>query len=373
MNGNHATPHETRRYATIDRSLTRSPWRIETPLRALERLGNDLTILDASVTPDELPDVDILVIHNPSSQAEVDLIRGARERGIAVIIDVDDLLRPGLLPAQAKFNRYWAPDRFRREAEAKVRAVLADQSIVDAAPRNDALTHLEHAIQAANALTVATLELAQAYADLTPSIYVLPNCYDDANPLWDVALPERETINIGFLGTEHHGPNLDLLAGAIEPVLDRFSHVRVIEAGQGGLLSRIDAPAERLIQIGWLPFSVFPLVLHQMDIVLAPLVDEPFMRAKSNIRCMTAGLVGAPVVASPVGPYAGYVEHGRNGFFATTPSEWTEHLTTLVADPVLRREIGESNRDCARRYAISANIDRWRAVHDAVLDRHRCA
>jgi glycosyltransferase involved in cell wall biosynthesis len=108
-----------------------------------------------------------------------------------------------------------------------------------------------------------------------------------------------------------------------------------------------------------------------MDIVLAPLVDDPFMRSKSNIRCMTAGLVGAPVIASPVTPYSAYVEHGVNGFLASDSNAWTRSLEQLVCDADLRRSMGEANRTKARQFAMSLNIDRWIEVYDALLSR-RC-
>jgi glycosyltransferase involved in cell wall biosynthesis len=110
-----------------------------------------------------------------------------------------------------------------------------------------------------------------------------------------------------------------------------------------------------------------------MDIVLAPLADHPFMRCKSNIRCMTAGLVGAPVVASPVGPYATYVKDGRNGFLARSPAEWTAALERLVSDPALRQRMGAANRQCARGYAISANLHHWTHLYAGLLGRHRRA
>jgi glycosyltransferase involved in cell wall biosynthesis len=357
---------------TTNRSVTRSPWRVGVPLQALARLGHHTRIVAEDRVAEHLPRADILVLHNPASAELVELVHEARQQGVAVIVDVDDLLLPGLLPTLARFGRWWHPLRFKWEAETRVKAGLAEADTIAAAPRNDAMLCLQECIRSASMLTVTTATLAQAYHELNPAIYVLPNCYDDMNPLWNVELPPRPTVNIGFLGTEHHGPNLDLLRGALEPILQRDPTVRLVEAGQGGLLTRVDAPARQLVQLGWLPFDVFPLVLHQMDIVLAPLVDEPFMRCKSNIRCMTAGLVGAPVVASPVGPYAEYVEHGVNGFLATEQAEWADYVERLVVDPALRRSMGEANRLRARPYALSLNIERWSDVYYAALHDRRC-
>jgi glycosyltransferase involved in cell wall biosynthesis len=356
------------RILTTAQSVSQSPWRIGIPLGTLRQRGHAVQIIDDTA---ELPDADLLVMHNPSGAPNREMIERAHQRGMAVVIDVDDLLLPEYLPESARFARWWHPERFHREAEARVQAGIDPPSAISAAPLNDALHWHQECVRAADALTVTTPVLAEAYRDLNPTIAILPNCYDDSDPLWDVTPPTRATINVGFFGTEHHGPNLDLIADALAPVLRRHADVLLIEGGQGGLLARVDAPPERLVHLGWLPFLTFPLLLHQMDIVLAPLVDDPFMRSKSNIRCMTAGLVGAPVIASPVGPYASYVEHGVNGFLAAETGEWTHCLGQLVGDAGLRRSMGEANRARARQFAISSNICRWIEVYDGLLSR-RC-
>jgi O-antigen biosynthesis protein len=359
------------RIVTLDWCAARSPWRMGVPIQALRRRGVDVREVDIDDDA-ALAEADVLWIYQPSSQPIVELIRTMRSRGVPVIVDVDDLLLPNALPMTARFARWWDPLVHRKRAEALVAAGLADHRTVESAPLNHALFHLQACIRLASAVTVSTRVLADAFGELNPNIYVLPNCYDDTNPLWDVSMPTRPLTQIGFLGTEHHGPNLDLIVTPLTRVLNAYPHVRVIEAGQGGLLDRLDAQPEQLVHLGWVPFETYPLLVHQVDIMLAPLVDEPFMRAKSNIRCMVAGLVGAAVIASPIEPYRAYVEHGVNGMLADSSEAWERALELLINDGDLRQSMGEANRQRARSYAISANIEKWMDVHDAVLRHHSC-
>lgn len=361
------------RVVTLNWCAAQSPWRIGIPLAALRREGYHVLEIAGLADADRLQDGDVLVIHQPSHSGIVELIRVARDRGMSVVIDVDDLLLSGLLPAHARFARYWDPLFHRHAARKRVEAGLDDHDAIASAPINDALDTLRTCVRSADAVTVPTAALAAAFQELNPSIHLLPNCWDDANPLWSLSPPVRSTINVGFLGTEHHRPNLDLLTGVLEPILDAFPSVRIVEAGQGNLIERIRAAPERLLHLGWLPFETYPLLVHQVDIMLAPLVDEPFMRCKSNIRCMTAGLVGAPVVASPVEPYRCYIADGINGFLASTTTEWIDALRTLVVDAELRRSMGEANREQARSYAISANIEKWIHLYGSVHSRRCCA
>jgi glycosyltransferase involved in cell wall biosynthesis len=53
---------------------------------------------------------------------------------------------------------------------------------------------------------------------------------------------------------------------------------------------------------------------------------------------------GLPVIASPVGVNTEIVEHGVNGFLASTEAEWIEALRTLLSDAALRARMGEAGR-----------------------------
>jgi glycosyltransferase involved in cell wall biosynthesis len=54
-----------------------------------------------------------------------------------------------------------------------------------------------------------------------------------------------------------------------------------------------------------------------------------------------------------VGVNAEIVEHGVNGFLATTETEWTEALQTLLQDPALRTRMGlEGRRKVERDYSL---------------------
>lgn len=336
----------------------------------MKPFGYDLTDVRVGQHCD-LDGVELLLLHRPNQKESLALIEEARRRGIPCVVDIDDLFMPGLLPKQAPFTRYWHPLFHRWEAEEQAALGLAGKFSVDTAPVNNVMQRFHACLDAADAVTVTTPLLAEAYREFNARICVLPNCYDDANPLWHLDPPSRSGVNIGFFGTDHHEDNLQLLHGVLERVLHRHPEVRIVEAGGPALVPKIDAPPSQLVHLGSLPFDVFPLLLLQMDIVLAPLADEPFMRCKSNIRCMTAGLARSPVVASPVEPYKEYVRHGVNGFHARSDDDWESALECLVGNQSLRRSMGEANRAYAESFAISRNSWRWVKVYDALLGRHR--
>jgi len=81
-----------------------------------------------------------------------------------------------------------------------------------------------------------------------------------------------------------------------------------------------------------------------MDIGVMPMPDTPWTRGKCGYKLIQYMACGLPVVAAPVGVNAEIVEHGVNGFLASTDQEWREALSTLLANPELRRRMGAAGR-----------------------------
>lgn len=356
--------------ALHDQDQNASYWRIEIPLRCLRALGCACEEANIAAPPQDLT-ADILILERPHTVQMLQLIRECRAVGVRTIVDVDDLIRPGSIQVDNPAYMTWNPRYFEWQQQALVRAGLLSEEEAAARPppRNEAMKLFLSCVREADAVTVPTEPIAQEYRALNPHVYVLPNCYDDSNPLWDAPRPPRQEgrIYVGFSGGVSHRSNLRMLSDALEELVRRYPEVIIVEAGAHLYLEDLHVPPENFLHLGVVPFPTYPLLLGYLDIVVAPLVDNVFTRAKSPIRCMEAGLVRAPVVASPVGPYLAYVEHGVNGFFATRTHEWVRYLELLVRDAELRRRMGEANRRRAEQYAITKNIIRWLDVFDTLF------
>lgn len=107
--------------------------------------------------------------------------------------------------------------------------------------------------------------------------------------------------------------------------------------------------------------------LANCDIGIMPLLDEPFERGKCGYKLVQYMASGLPVVASPVGANREIVQHGVNGYLASTPNEWSHYLKCLSADPQLRRTMGAAGRKMVEnKYSVQANSAR-------LIDLLRCA
>lgn len=156
---------------------------------------------------------------------------------------------------------------------------------------------------------------------------------------------DDDRIVIGyFSGTATHNEDFQMVAPALVRILDEHDNVFIKLAG------RIDAPEalkgyeDRLIFTPFVDWKHLPFELRKCDIVLAPLVDTLFNRAKSEIKWSEAALVGVPVVASKMGAFLEAVPDGAGLLAENTEGAWYEKLKLLVEDKELRENIALSSR-----------------------------
>lgn len=76
------------------------------------------------------------------------------------------------------------------------------------------------------------------------------------------------------------------------------------------------------------------------DIGLAPLPDNRFTRGKCGFKILQYQAASLPVVTSPVGVNAKYVQQDSSGYIATDKSDWVQKLSRLIRDEGLRKRMG---------------------------------
>jgi glycosyltransferase involved in cell wall biosynthesis len=77
---------------------------------------------------------------------------------------------------------------------------------------------------------------------------------------------------------------------------------------------------------------------------------------------------GKPVVASPVGVNRELVEHGINGYLASSAEEWMNAFRLLDADPSRAAEMGRAGRAKVERdYSLSALAPRVTRILDEAM------
>ena len=172
-----------------------------------------------------------------------------------------------------------------------------------------------------------------------PSVETVPTVVDTCAYGWQPDPAPDGKLRIGWIGTpqtwaEFGVPMMGMLKAAVQ---DQGAIIRAVGAGSPTQpISGFEFPA-------WSEDSEIALI-QGMDIGIMPLPDTPWARGKCGYKLIQYMACGLPVIASPVGVNRQIVEHGINGFLAETEADWANALATLLADPVLRRRMGDAGR-----------------------------
>jgi hypothetical protein len=188
-------------------------------------------------------------------------------------------------------------------------------------------------VQAGNASIAGRAEKAGA-----ERVEIIPTPVDTAR-FQPAAEKQPAELHIGWIGTPVTAAHLAILQSALERVLKPGRVLVMIGARPPASLARL--PVEEL------PWTLEMEVgqLQSLDIGIMPLPDQPFERGKCGYKLLQYMACGLPVVASPVGVNLQIVDHGVNGFLATTDDEWVDALELLASEPGLRVEMGKRGRE----------------------------
>lgn len=109
--------------------------------------------------------------------------------------------------------------------------------------------------------------------------------------------------------------------------------------------------------------------LRKMQIGLVPLPEHPWNPYKFIMKTAQYLALGIVPVGTPMASNTEVIEHGVNGFLASTDSEWSEYLHLLISDHRLRDEMSSRGAvDAREKYSLEANSSKIIAAFRAALN-----
>lgn len=217
-------------------------------------------------------------------------------------------------------------------------------------------------VLAADVVTVSSPALAERYGKLHPRVAVLPQVIPDGMPDWPIPA-STGPLTIGWAGSLHKRQDWPGIAEQLAQVARLAPDVRFRMYGadytRGLLGDRVEV----------IPFDPNPMNYWRglsFDIGIAPLVDTPFNRGKTVTKLIEYGARGIPTVASAVGQYADWIDHGRNGFLVRDMADWVPYLLALT-DDATRTAMAEQAHESSRGWQVGRQVHLWEAVFEGRL------
>lgn len=140
---------------------------------------------------------------------------------------------------------------------------------------------------------------------------------------------------VGWSGSPSTAPNLSLVADPLRRLTDAAPH-RLFFVGAK------DVPLQGLSYDSreWREETEVD-DLSRIDIGLVPMPDNEWNRRKFNLKVAQYMALGIVPVATPLGENPRVIQHGHDGFLASSPDEWFDALRRLVQDEDLRLSMSE--------------------------------
>lgn len=112
------------------------------------------------------------------------------------------------------------------------------------------------------------------------------------------------------------------------------------------------------------PLKLFPKLSY--DIALAPLMDTPFSKSKSNIKWQEATRMGAAVIASSVGPYQ-KLPGGTVKLVNNTEEDWYNAILKLL-DAETRKQQVEKAQTALKAFRMEDNWLSYKSMFEGVFN-----
>lgn len=335
-------------------------YRLTWPAEALRAEGLDVTVVDPGDRRYALGeqvddrgqvhdvfapnDADVIVLQRPTHRQLSQGVPLLRQRGVAVVVDMDDDLG---------------------------RIHPRNPAFLMMHPKRGDPAHSWHcardACRDATLVTVSTPALLGRYAGHGRG-QVLHN-YVPRHAL------EPEHVDsevLTWCGSLHsHPDDLTVLGASVSNLVRAGATYRTTGSGLDveralGLPEGSDQPT------GTVPFEEWPEACARGGVAVAPLADTAFNAAKSWLKPLEALAGGVPVVMSPRAEYRRLHKLTGVGFLAERPRHWEAALRRLLRDPVLRHEQSTAGRAAVREHLVLEDQAwRWAEAWSRAYDLER--
>jgi glycosyltransferase involved in cell wall biosynthesis len=219
---------------------------------------------------------------------------------------------------------------------------------------------MSQALLKSQRMIVTTEPLREHYARYITDVRRIPNCLA---PQWDGLVKivgPRQRLRVGWVGAGQHQDDLEMIAAVVASLAGEVDWIFM------GMCPDKLRPYihefHPFVSIADYPKKMASL---NLDIAIAPLVDNLFNRCKSNLRLLEYGAMGWPVVCSDVYPYQ--TDDPPVVRVVNDTQAWIQAIRTFY-EPQIRQHLGQSLAKWVdEKFRLTQWVDAWsKALFDDI-------
>ncbi len=212
----------------------------------------------------------------------------------------------------------------------------------------------------ADVITTPSPVLAVRLKDAGHNSVMMPDSWDQDNPLWHKPAPQRQTINLGWIGSPGYVEDVASVRRSIVRILREFPQTQLVISGDPEVYQLFDnIPEFRRIYLPDVTSEDFPSLLAQVDIRLVPLRNTVFNRSAPDRPLMEAGVHNSPWIASPI---PAYHDWNAGGEIANDRESWYSILKEYITHAEKMTAHGESGRQAAKKRELRQISQLWSSL-----------
>ncbi|WP_172798470.1 glycosyltransferase [Pseudomonas alabamensis] len=166
---------------------------------------------------------------------------------------------------------------------------------------------------------------------------------------------EYRSLNLLYAsGTYSHKADFMMIEETLFELLSREPHLQLSILGAAQASERILA-LNNVSSYPLLPYHAMLDFFAKHDVLLVPLEDTIFNRAKSTVKFIEAAAVGLPILASAVGEFNSCIAHRSNGLLAKSVDDWKNLLNELTARPKQLKNLAKNANQAVRSHYLTTS------------------
>lgn len=289
-----------------------------------------------------------IIFRCPITSAIEGFIEKAHNLNKSVFFDVDDLVVDTFYTDQIKEVQKFSPEQ--------------------KAQYDDGVHRMRATLEKCGRAITTTETLQRELGKIVPDVFVNRNVASENMLSYSMrALKNRENntgcngtpsdnVTIGyFSGSITHNEDIGMILPVLVEIMGRYQNLRLKIVGELDALEALAPFRDRIEAVGFLDWRNLQESVSDVDIAIAPLVDNIFNDSKSENKWIEASLVKVPMVASDVGGFSKMIDNGVTGYLCSSNEQWIAALSCLIENPCERKRIAERAFTVCTEHCLTLN------------------